>query len=257
MTVVPGPDNQPPVLVCDHCGRTAPGQDGGNLDPRLVWPVLTEYGWAGSPFAAGPHECSSCTAGRAVRIVATGSVVESGRVVGYGPGAVAAGAGRGGGSERAHGRVLRVECRDGMAVVRLAVDLDVRIAEILRQALVTVGAVCSRVVLDLADVGLIDSAGLGALVRAHRALDRGGVTLCLAAPSWYLVAVLHTMGLGGAFGTYADSGGLPRGQPTRPPGARAPTASHPAVCVPGTEADQPCRPRPPTGGCVPSPSSGV
>lgn len=216
MTVVPGLDDRPPMLVCDHCGRTAPGRDGVILDSRLLWPVLAEYGWAGAPFATGPHECPGCPARPVVRIVV-------------------AGGGRGGDGGRAHGRALRVECHDGTAVVRLGVDLDVRIAEILREALVTAGTVCSRIVLDLADVGLIDSAGLGALARAHRALRRAGVTLCLASPSWYLVTVLHSMGLDRAFGTDADPGGLPRRQPTRPSAARAPTASHPAVCVPGTK----------------------
>lgn len=202
MTVVPGLDDQPMTLVCDHCGRSAPGRDGDTLDsrldgdtpgPRPVWPVLTGSGWAGSPFAIGPHACPGCTAGRTVR------------VVGSGPGAVVAGVGPGGDRERAHGQVLRVECHDGTAVVRLGVDLDVRIAEILREALLTVGALYSRVVLDLVDVGLVDSAGLGALVRAHRALRRGGVTFCLASPSWYLVTLLHTMGLDRAFGTDADA----------------------------------------------------
>ena len=44
-------------------------------------------------------------------------------------------------------------------------------------------------------VGLIDSVALGALVRAHQHTKRHDRLLCLVAPIWFVVTVLHTMRL--------------------------------------------------------------
>ncbi len=59
-------------------------------------------------------------------------------------------------------------------------------------------------VLDLHAVHLIDSAGLGLLVRAHHEAKHRGGSLSLVAPSRYVRTVLHTMRLDTVFHTYPD-----------------------------------------------------
>jgi anti-sigma B factor antagonist len=104
----------------------------------------------------------------------------------------------------ARSRRLRVDLVGEVAVVELGGDIDVLVAEPLRESLLAAGAVRARVVLDLADAGTIDSAGLGALVRAQRRLRRYGVPLCLVAPSRYVVTVLRTLRLDRDFPVFVD-----------------------------------------------------
>jgi len=90
------------------------------------------------------------------------------------------------------------------AVVRLEGDIDMAMAPALRDALGWATRHHLGVVVDLADAGTIDSVGLGVLIRGHRrARHRGGV-MCLAAPSRFLLTVLHTMHLDGVFLVFAD-----------------------------------------------------
>lgn len=54
------------------------------------------------------------------------------------------------------------------------------------------------------DAGVIDSAGLGLLVRAYRCTKRCGGGLSLVAPSRFVITVLHTMHLDGMFPIFPD-----------------------------------------------------
>jgi anti-sigma B factor antagonist len=80
------------------------------------------------------------------------------------------------------------------AVVKLTGDLDLSATD-LRSALSDACEQGVHVILDLSEVTLIDSASLGALVRAHQYTKRNGRALCLVAPSRFIVTVLHTMRL--------------------------------------------------------------
>ena len=63
-------------------------------------------------------------------------------------------------------------------VIDVASSLELR--ETLASMLGTAGA---RVLLDLSNVSLIDSSGIGILIGAHRHADGAGATLVLAAPA--------------------------------------------------------------------------
>ncbi|MDG6110339.1 STAS domain-containing protein [Dactylosporangium aurantiacum] len=81
------------------------------------------------------------------------------------------------------------------ALVQLTGDLDVAVADRLRDALTTACESGRHVVIDMSQVRLIDSTALGALVRAHQHSKHDGRTLCLVRPSRFVVTVLHTMRL--------------------------------------------------------------
>ncbi|WP_422774155.1 STAS domain-containing protein [Plantactinospora sp. WMMC1484] len=182
MTVVPGVENNTVKLICDHCGGVTISADQRVRISEAVWRLTAEHGWTGSPFAAGPHRCPACAASRILHRP------ESADPALPPPGA----------------RGLRVEYEPAAAVVWFGGDIDLLGAEMLRQALMAAGAVRRAVVLDLSDVAMLDSAGLGGLVRAHRHIKRSGGVLYLAAPSRYIVTVLHTMRIDGLFPTFPD-----------------------------------------------------
>ncbi len=92
-----------------------------------------------------------------------------------------------------------------LVTVVLHGDLDLLVQAHLRQTLADVCETLTHVVLDLADVRLVDSTGLSLLVRAHQAIKRRGGTVCLAAPSKFVQTVLYTMRLHPMFPIFEDS----------------------------------------------------
>jgi anti-sigma B factor antagonist len=91
------------------------------------------------------------------------------------------------------------------ALIRVHGDLDLALAPDLRDTLGSAVDEHRGVVVDLADVPRLDSAGLGVLIRAHgRARHRGGV-ICLVAPSRFVLTVLHTMHVDGVFPIFDDT----------------------------------------------------
>ncbi|MEH1101554.1 STAS domain-containing protein [Micromonospora sp. CPCC 205561] len=206
MTVVP--DEHLMTLICDSCGDTTTGAACVLPDAEVVWTLVAEHGWSGSPFATGPHRCPRCSF--------------------LGPGVEGGPAGR---AAAPSGGVLGVDHLDDVAVVTAAGDLDADTADELRAALRQAVDVGGHVVVDLGRVHLIDAGGLGLLVRAHRdARDRGAV-LCLVAPSRFIRTVLHTMRLDGVFPIFGsipeavrrlatagtDDAGVPGQSRRRPP----------------------------------------
>ncbi|SCL71022.1 STAS domain-containing protein [Micromonospora peucetia] len=182
MTVVP--DEHLMTLICDSCGETTTGTACVLPDAEVVWTLVADHGWSGSPFATGPHRCPRCSL--PVPGVGGGSAGRGGQPAGGVPGRAGA-----------DGRV-------DVAVVTTTGDTDVDTADELRAALRQAVDVRGHVVVDLTRVHLIDADGLGLLVRAHRdARDRGAV-LCLAAPSRFIRTVLHTMRLDGLFPIFAS-----------------------------------------------------
>ncbi|PZG24168.1 anti-sigma factor antagonist [Micromonospora craterilacus] len=175
MTVVP--DDNLMTLICDVCGETTTGTACVLPDAEVVWTLVSDHGWSGSPFATGPHRCPRCST--------------------LPPGPTAPGGDRAGGP-RGMDRIGDV------MVVATNGDLDADAGNALRTALRGAVDMGGTVVVDLARVQVIDPVGLGLLVRAHREVrDRGG-RLCLAAPSRFIRTVLHTMKLDGVFPIYDD-----------------------------------------------------
>lgn len=76
-------------------------------------------------------------------------------------------------------QALRVTVDEGAgkAVVHVSGEVDVQSADELRGHLLLAAGSHRRLVLDLAGVTFLDSAGLGALVSAHRAADERGGSL--------------------------------------------------------------------------------
>ena len=78
------------------------------------------------------------------------------------------------------------------ARLRIAGEVDVRTVADLRQALVAaIGAGTGDLVLDCADLHLIDATGLGALLSAHRRAQRAGRRLVLDHVQPDLARLLH------------------------------------------------------------------
>ncbi|MFD1321342.1 STAS domain-containing protein [Micromonospora sonneratiae] len=181
MTVVPGRQGAAVHMICDGCGVVVTGAAGSVRDD-VVWPLTTAHGWSGSPFAIGPHRCPRCATTR------RHAPVDGTRH-----------------PEPRHRCDVGIEYERFAAVVRLVGDVDLLVADELRQLLTVALSVRQLVVLDLARVSLIDSTGLGVLVRAHRDAKQCGGTLCLAAPSRFIRTVLHTMRLESVFPIFENS----------------------------------------------------
>ncbi|MEV6692855.1 STAS domain-containing protein [Micromonospora sp. NPDC051196] len=185
MTVVP--DDNLMTLICDVCGETTTGTACVLPDAEVVWTLVSDHGWSGSPFATGPHRCPRCSA------LPPGTTPGGGPGTG-GPGAGGAGAGGAGAGGQSH--EVTVLTSDG--------DLGAEAGEALRAALRGAVSLAGTVVVDLVRVQVIDSVGLGLLVRAHREVRDRGERLCLAAPSRFIRTVLHTMKLDGVFPIFAS-----------------------------------------------------
>ncbi|TDB98582.1 anti-sigma factor antagonist [Micromonospora fluostatini] len=181
MTVVPGLRPGTVQLICDGCGEIRTEVTSQLREPDVVWPVIAEYAWSGSAFATGPHRCPRCPTGPIdVPVVPPAGPVESAAW---------------------H---VAIDSLPDAVVVRPSGDIDLAVAEPLRAALAEAVAVGRPVVLDLSQVELIDSTGLGILVRAHNDARQRGLTLCLVAPSRFVLTVLHTMRLAGVFLTFDE-----------------------------------------------------
>lgn len=173
MTVVP--DEHLMTLICDSCGETVTATACVLPDAEVVWTLVSEHGWSGSPFATGPHRCPHCS-------LLPPSGGGPARCDGHGPGGI-----------------LGIDHLDDATVVTATGDLDLDTGDTLRAALHHAAEMGRHVVVDLGGVHVIDSTGLGLLVRAHQDARERGVSLCLAAPSRFVRTVLHTMRLDGIF----------------------------------------------------------
>lgn len=163
MTVVPSEHLM--LLICDGCGDSVTGTGCILPDAEVVWTLVFENGWVGSPFASGPHHCPRCGAR---------ATVEAGG--------------------------LGVDDLDEVGGAPAVPETDS--ADRIRRALAEAATVGDRVLVDLTEVEVIDSAGLGLLVRARQEARRDGRRLCLVAPSRFVRTVLHTMRLDGVFAVF-------------------------------------------------------
>jgi anti-sigma B factor antagonist len=182
MTAVAGTGSTRVQLICDGCGVTAETDGGGMHDAEVVYVAVAGVGWTGSPFARGRHRCPRCSA-----------------VVPVAPRQQARPATAG-----SSGRVS-VQVLSAAAVVRVTGDVDMDVCDELRSALQSAVAARRQVVVDLTRAGVIDSAGLGALVRARNAARQRAGELILAGPSRFVQTVLRTMRLHTAFRVFSSA----------------------------------------------------
>lgn len=181
MTAVPGGSGTA-LLICDQCGDQDNAGD-PSQDSDLVWPAVTSLGWSGSAFATGTHLCPRCS------ISQPSAPPPPPRVA----------------SPPTFSPSYDIRSRPDIDVVIVTplADLDAGVAELLRDELMRAAA-RGHIVVDLHTVRFIDSAALGLLVRAHQETKHHGGRLILAAPSRFVLTVLHTMRLDGTLASYPD-----------------------------------------------------
>ncbi|MDR7276259.1 STAS domain-containing protein [Catenuloplanes atrovinosus] len=184
MTAVPGQVANMIDLICDRCGNVLSCRADHLRDLEVVWPLLTDQGWAGSPFATGQHTCPGCVVGqlRESRSAAAAAWPVRKHIP----------------------RSVELRHDPHAAIVEVRGDIDRLLVSTMQAALGRAAALHRNIALDMSAVQLVDPIGLGVLVRGHvRARKRGG-HLCLAAPSRFVLTVLHTMRLDDALPVFDD-----------------------------------------------------
>ncbi|GAA2703442.1 STAS domain-containing protein [Actinoplanes palleronii] len=92
---------------------------------------------------------------------------------------------------------------DGVSLIRLIGDVDLSVAARLRTTFETALAAHPSIIVDLSQVGAVDSVGLGVLVTARQTARRQSGDVLLAAAPAFFTAVLHAARLGAVFTTFA------------------------------------------------------
>ena len=108
-------------------------------------------------------------------------------------------------SETTSGRVMTPAAEAGdAAIVVLHGDIDLEVVELLHDCVTSALEHGSDVLIELADVTLMDGASLSALVQADQLADRRGRIMCLVAPAAVVRRTLACAGLGSTFATFGD-----------------------------------------------------
>jgi len=111
---------------------------------------------------------------------------------------------------------LRIEPsqQDGAAVLSVAGDVDAANAHLLREAVIAaIESGAPVLVVDLAQVGYVDSVGLGTLVVSLKRAAEQRTALRLIVTSPQIEKVLKITGLLTVFDIYSDQPSAIRGQP--------------------------------------------
>ena len=90
---------------------------------------------------------------------------------------------------------VEVEASDGATVLRLAGELDLYTAPRLSAELAAVVGSDGDVVLDVQELGFLDSTGLGEIARLHRQLSAEGRRVVVRRPTAMVHRVLDISGL--------------------------------------------------------------
>ncbi len=110
-----------------------------------------------------------------------------------------------------------VTCADrGWTVVSLAGEIDVATAPRLREHLAATRASAAKIIVDLTDVGFLDSAGLGVLVGAMKRSRARGGTVRLVCPCPQIREVLSLTGVAKVFLIEETVDGAAAGRPVHP-----------------------------------------
>jgi anti-anti-sigma factor len=88
---------------------------------------------------------------------------------------------------------------DGPAVLRVSGEIDLQVADELRDAGLAAVADEAGLAIDLSEVSFIDSSGLAALIAINNALRTPGQRLILLSPSRSVRRILELTGLNPAF----------------------------------------------------------
>lgn len=169
------------VLICDQCGGESVPEV--TPDTEMVWPIVARLGWTGSPFAVGTHRCRPCSIAGVPQPDGLREQAAPAHSASYD---------------------IRVSDSADAIVITPLSDVDAALAEILRDGLMAAAGSHAHVVVDLRAVHFIDSSGLGLLVRARQEARSHGGTVSLAAPSRFVLTVLHTMRLDTVFPSFPD-----------------------------------------------------
>lgn len=99
----------------------------------------------------------------------------------------------------------RAERRDGIEILMVTGEVDLSTAPRLGQAIEQARSTGAPLVLDLTEVGFLDSAGARELARAEMAAARAGAEFLLV-PSEYVARVFEISGLEPVFRIYPELG---------------------------------------------------
>ncbi len=100
---------------------------------------------------------------------------------------------------------IRVESIEGIPVVAAAGDVDMLTSNRLREAVLDViNAGNNRLVIDLREVGFLDSSGLMVLIQALKRTRQAGGGVALADRTQPLRPVIRVTGLNKTFGIFPD-----------------------------------------------------
>jgi anti-anti-sigma factor len=97
---------------------------------------------------------------------------------------------------------ITAECDGATSVIRLAGELDLATADLLRERVADLlpdGAATNRLVLDVAGLDFVDVTGLGALLDARRRLIARGGSTALRQPRPMVLRMLDLLELVDAF----------------------------------------------------------
>jgi anti-anti-sigma factor len=172
-------------VVCDGCGRTVRRTGVVLATWAPTWAHLREGGWIGSSLSVGDHYCSLCQASYAN---------DAGAAVRHRIRRAADGC----------GQWLPVEDVDGVAVLVLGGELDVRTDAAVEDALARAAEVSNLLLLSMANVNLIDSTIIGTMVDAHRRVEATGGRLALLNPPTRVQRILNVLGLAELFPVFKD-----------------------------------------------------
>ena len=172
-------------VVCDGCGRTVRRTGAVLATWEPTWAHLRDGGWTGSSLSVGDHYCGSCQ---------PSNTDDAGAAVRHRTRPAADGC----------GQRLPVDDVDGVAVLVLGGELDVRTDAAVEDALARAAAVSNLLLLSMANVNLIDSTIIGTMVNAHRRVEATGGRLALLNPPTRVQRILNVLGLAELFPVFKD-----------------------------------------------------
>jgi anti-anti-sigma factor len=172
-------------VVCDGCGWTVRRNAAVLGTWESAWAQLREGGWTGSSLSVGGHHCGSCRRSSADDDSSTLRPLIQ---------------------PTAEGRDQRlpVEDVDGVMVLVVGGELDLRIDAAFGYALARAADVSDLLLLSMANVDLIDSTIIGTMVRAHRRVEAAGGRLALLNPPSRVQRILNLLGLAEMFPVFKD-----------------------------------------------------